>query len=316
MKSTLVLRQAVKPWLEKATARVLIGVSGGADSLALALATYQEAAHHSVEVVALIVDHGLQNGSDKVAQDTAENLKKIGIVSVEIVRIHVEIVDGLEASARRARYAAFEAAIVKHSPDYFFLAHTKNDQAENVLLGLARGSGTRSLSGMADENGIYIRPILHVERSTTEEVCRENDLKPWIDPQNSDESYTRVRARRNVLPILEKNLGPGIVDALTRSAKILREDADALDQYADDFLKMTSSEDLDTELLGKLPKAVRSRVLRRVILAAGAPSGSITADHVAAVEALVTAWHGQGEVSLPGGVKVGRISGRLSLSQG
>jgi len=316
MKSTLVLRQAVKPWLEKASARVLIGVSGGADSLALALATYQEAAHHSVEVVALIVDHGLQNGSDKVAQDTAENLKKIGIVSLEIVRIHVEIVDGLEASARRARYAAFEAAIVKHSPDYFFLAHTKNDQAENVLLGLARGSGTRSLSGMADENGIYIRPILHVERSTTEEVCRENDLKPWIDPQNSDESYTRVRARRNVLPILEKNLGPGIVDALARSAKILREDADALDQYADDFLKMTSSEDLDTELLGKLPKAVRSRVLRRVILAAGAPSGSITADHVAAVEALVTAWHGQGEVSLPGGVKVGRISGRLSLSQG
>ncbi len=316
MKSTLVLRQAVKPWLEKATARVLIGVSGGADSLALALATYQEAAHHSVEVVALIVDHGLQNGSDKVAQDTAENLKKIGIVSLEIVRIHVEIVDGLEASARRARYAAFEAAIVKHSPDYFFLAHTKNDQAENVLLGLARGSGTRSLSGMADENGIYIRPILHVERSTTEEVCRENDLKPWIDPQNSDESYTRVRARRNVLPILEKNLGPGIVDALARSAKILREDADALDQYADDFLKMTSSEDLDTELLGKLPKAVRSRVLRRVILAAGAPRGSITADHVAAVEALVTAWHGQGEVSLPGGVKVGRISGRLSLSQG
>jgi tRNA(Ile)-lysidine synthase len=316
MKSTLVLRQAVKPWLGKATARVLIGVSGGADSLALALATYQEAAHHSVEVVALIIDHGLQKGSDKVAQDTAENLKKIGIVSLEIVRIHVEIVDGLEASARRARYAAFEAAIVKHSPDYFFLAHTKNDQAENVLLGLARGSGTRSLSGMADENGIYIRPILHVERSTTEEVCRENDLKPWIDPQNSDESYTRVRARRNVLPILEKNLGPGIVDALARSAKILREDADALDQYADDFLKMTSSEDLDTELLGKLPKAVRIRVLRRVILAAGAPSGSITADHVAAVEALVTAWHGQGEVSLPGGVKVGRISGRLSLSQG
>ena len=316
MKSTLVLRQAVKPWLEKASARVLIGVSGGADSLALALATYQEAAHHSVEVVALIIDHGLQNGSDRISQDAAENLKKIGIVNVEIVRIHVEIVDGLEASARRARYAAFEAAIVKHSPDYFFLAHTKNDQAENVLLGLARGSGTRSLSGMADENGIYIRPILHVERSTTEEVCRENDLKPWIDPQNSDESYTRVRARRNVLPILEKNLGPGIVDALARSAKILREDADALDQYADDFLNMTGSEDLDTELLGKLPKAVRSRVLRRVILAAGAPNGSITADHVAAVEALVTAWHGQGEVSLPGGVKVGRISGRLSLSQG
>jgi len=213
-------------------------------------------------------------------------------------------------------YAAFEAAIAKYSPDYFFLAHTKNDQAENVLLGLARGSGTRSLSGMADENGIFIRPILHIDRSTTEEVCRENNVTPWVDPQNSDETYARVRARKNVLPILDNNLGPGIIDALARSARILREDADALDEYAEDFLKMTGSKELDVELLDRLPKAVRSRVLRRVILAAGAPSGSITADHVAAVEALVTAWHGQGEVSLPGGVKVGRISGRLSLSQG
>jgi tRNA(Ile)-lysidine synthase len=316
MKSTLVVRQAVKPWLEKASARILIGVSGGADSLALAVASHLEASHHSVEVVALVIDHGLQDGSDKVAKGVAESLEKIGIDNVEIVRIHVEMVDGLEASARRARYAAFEAAIAKYSPDYFFLAHTKNDQAENVLLGLARGSGTRSLSGMADENGIFIRPILHVDRSTTEEVCRENNVTPWVDPQNSDETYARVRARKNVLPILDNNLGPGIIDALARSARILREDADALDEYAEDFLKMTGSKDLDVELLDRLPKAVRSRVLRRVILAAGAPSGSITADHVAAVEALVTAWHGQGEVSLPGGVKVGRISGRLSLSQG
>ena len=316
MKSTLVLRQAVKPWLEKASARILIGVSGGADSLALALATYQEASHHGVEVIALIIDHGLQEGSDKTANSAAENLRKIGIINIEIVRVHVEIIDGLEASARRARYSAFDAAIVKYSPDYFFLAHTKNDQAESVLLGLARGSGTRSLSGMAEENEIYIRPILQIDRSTTEEVCRENNLSPWIDPHNSDESYARVRVRKNILPILENDLGPGIIDALSRSARILREDADALDQYADDFLKAKTSQDLDVELLATLPKAVRSRVLRRVILAAGAPSGSITADHVAAVEALITAWHGQGEVSLPGGVKVGRISGRLSLSQG
>ncbi len=316
MKSTLVLRQAVKPWLENASARILIGVSGGADSLALALATYQEASHHSVEVIALIIDHGLQEGSDKTAQSAAENLRKIGIINIEIVRVHVEIIDGLEASARRARYSASDAAIVQYSPDYFFLAHTKNDQAESVLLGLARGSGTRSLSGMAEENGIYIRPILHIDRSTTEEVCRENNLSPWVDPHNSDDSYARVRVRKNILPILENDLGPGIIDALSRSARILREDADALDQYADDFLKAKTSQDLDVELLATLPKAVRSRVLRRVILAAGAPSGSITADHVAAVEALITAWHGQGEVSLPGGVKVGRISGRLSLSQG
>ncbi len=316
MKSTLVLRQAVKPWLEKASARVLIGVSGGADSLALAVATHEEAQHNGVEVIVLVVDHGLQEGSEKTAQSAADNLKKIGLEKIEIVRVNVEIVDGLEASARRARYGAFEEAIIRYSPDFFFLAHTKNDQAETVLLGLARGSGTRSLSGMAEDNGIYIRPILHIDRGTTEEVCRENNLTAWVDPHNSDESYARVRARKNVLPILEKDLGPGIIDALSRSARILREDADALDHYADDFLKAKNSEDLDAELLAALPKAVRSRVLRRVILTAGSPTGSITAHHVAAVEALITAWHGQGEVSLPGGVKVGRISGRLSLSQG
>jgi len=313
MKATLAIRQAVRPWVQIADARILVGVSGGADSMALAVATYLECKTSGVDLVAIIIDHQLQEVSAAVAERTREELLRIGIASVEIVAVTVALVDGMEASARRARYEAFEAAIAKHQPDYFFLAHTKNDQAESVLLGLARGSGTRSLSGMAEVNGRYVRPLLDIDRSTTEAACAENGLSPWVDPQNSDLHYARVRVRNEVLPVLESNLGPGIVDALARSARILREDADALDHLATQFL--SSGDPLEVEKLVVLPKAIRIRVLRRAIYDAGAPEGTLTADHIAPVEALITDWHGQGEISLPGGVKVARISGRLSLLQ-
>lgn len=315
MRATLAIRQAVRPWVQSADARILIGVSGGADSMALALATYLECKSADIELGAIIIDHQLQDGSDLVAQSCKDKLIQIGLVSIEIIAVNVELQDGMEASARRARYLAFEEATLRLKPDYFFLAHTKNDQAESVLLGLARGSGTRSLSGIATQNGRYIRPILEIDRATTELVCIENGITPWVDPHNSDLHFARVRARKTVLPILESNLGPGIVAALARSARILREDADALDFLAENFLSTRNALDLQVDELAQLPKAIRIRVLREAICAAGALEGSLSADHLTPVEALITDWRGQGEISLPYGVKVLRISGRLSLSQ-
>jgi len=283
--------------------------------MALAAATALEAAAADVELVAIIIDHQLQPGSNFVAQRARESLNKLGISQVEIIGVEVDLTDGMESSARRARYQAFEAASLKYQPDYFMLAHTKNDQAESVLLGLARGSGTRSLSGMAEANGIYLRPLLGLDRECTLQACAENGIEPWEDPHNSDLAYARVRVRNVVLPVLEENLGPGIVEALARSAKIFREDADALDNYAQRYIEGITPHDLEVTGLANLPKAVRVRVLRMAILAAGAPLGSLSAEHLAPVEALITDWHGQGEISLPGGVKVVRISGRLSLSK-
>ena len=312
--ATLAIRQAVRPWVLAADARILLGVSGGADSLALAAATSVEAQSAGIEVIAIIIDHQLQIGSDRIAVRAREALHRIGVDTVEIIAVTVELTDGVESSARRARYKAFDAAILKYQPDYFFLAHTKNDQAETVLLGLARGSGTRSLSGIAEVNGVFVRPILGLDRETTILACTENGIVPWEDPHNSDLSYARVRVRKEVLPVLEDNLGPGIGDALARSAKILREDADALDQLAEEyFFALATPLDLDIASLSALPKAIRMRVLRLALFGAGTPLGSLSADHLAPIEALITDWHGQGEVSLPGGVKVARISGRLSL---
>jgi tRNA(Ile)-lysidine synthase len=315
MRATLAIRQAVRPWVETTSHRILVGVSGGADSMALAIGTLAEAKSADVQIIAIIIDHQLQKGSSDVALQARAQLLAHGFTDVEIIPVDVEITDGMESSARRARYAAFDAAIARYQPDFFFLAHTKNDQAESVLLGLARGSGTRSLSGIAEVNGIYIRPLLGIDRATTQAACLENSISPWEDPHNSDLTYSRVRVRKEILPLMESHLGPGIIEALARSAAILREDADALDHLAGEFLSSQNLHDLPVALLEELPKAVRIRVLRSAIYGAGAPLGALGADHLAPVEALITNWHGQGEISLPGGVKVLRISGRLSLSQ-
>jgi len=313
----LELRQAVRFWFEKLepNSKVCIGVSGGADSLALAAAAKLESKNFSIDLVAVIVDHGLQANSAEIAEFAKQQLIKLGFQDIFVGRASVQITDGLEASARRARYKVFQQAIETYGPNTFLLGHTKNDQAEGVLLGLARGSGTKSLSGMQEVSGIFIRPLLGIDRATTEIACHESNIEFWVDPHNSNQDFTRVRVRENILPLLENEIGPGIIDALARSAKILREDATALDEWAESVFRQVMPMDIEISILDGLPVAVRSRVLRMAIYAAGAPAGSISAAHLEPIEAFVSDWRGQGHTSLPGGVKVCRISGRLSLSK-
>ena len=313
----LELRQAVRFWFEKLepNSKVCIGVSGGADSLALAAAAKLESKNFSIDLVAVIVDHGLQANSAEIAEFAKQQLIKLGFQDIFVGRASVQITDGLEASARRARYKVFQQAIETYGPNTFLLGHTKNDQAEGVLLGLARGSGTKSLSGMQEVSGIFVRPLLGIDRATTEIACHELNIEYWVDPHNSNQDFTRVRVRENILPLLENDIGPGIIDALARSAKILREDATALDEWAENVFRQVEPMDIEISILTTLPVAVRSRVLRMAIYAAGAPAGSISAAHLEPIEAFVSDWRGQGHTSLPGGVKVCRISGRLSLSK-
>jgi tRNA(Ile)-lysidine synthase len=166
---------------------------------------------------------------------------------------------------------------------------------------------------MAVENGNFVRPLLAITRAQTVAACEEIGVVFWNDPHNMNKDFSRVRVRNEVLPVMEEKIGPGISAALARSASLLRDDADALDAIADVEISQLNLADLDCQRLGELPRAIRTRIIRAALYGAGAPSGSITWDHVAAVEALITHWHGQGALSLPGGVKVERISGRLSL---
>ena len=311
----LELRNAVRPFLENLTAGdcALVAVSGGADSLALAYALIKEAPDLAINLIAVTIDHQLQSGSADQAAKVQAELKAMGYQEVIIEKVSVKEKSGLEADARTTRYAALDAVAHAYGATQVFLGHTRDDQAETVLLGLARGSGTRSLAGMAVVNGKYARPFLQLTREQTVQACQEAKLNPWNDPHNENAKFSRVRVRNSVLPVMESEIGPGIAAALARSAAILRDDADALDEMAQAVISRVDLRDLDCAALAELPRAIRSRVLRAAIYAAGAPSGTLSADHLAAVESLVTSWHGQGEASLPGGVKVARISGRLSL---
>ena len=311
------IRLAVRSELEDIAAgdSVLVAASGGADSSALAAALLLECKTKSIKVIALIIDHGLQKNSADVTHETKRTLTKIGYENIEIRRVSVEITDGLEASARRARYQALNDVANSHNAVAIFLGHTRDDQAETVLLGLARGSGSRSLSGMASRVDRYRRPLLSITRAQTEAACEEAGIKFWQDPHNQSMEFTRVRVREVVLPTMEKEIGPGISDALARSAKLLRDDADALDYLSEEIFSKLEPASLEISKLELQPRAIRTRILRRAIYLAGAPQGSLSAEHIEPVEALITAWKGQGPISLPGGVTAARISGRLSLSK-
>ncbi|GAA3543663.1 tRNA lysidine(34) synthetase TilS [Nonomuraea rosea] len=301
-------------------ALVLTACSGGADSLALAAALAFAAPRMGLRAGLLTVDHQLQPGSAERAQTVATIARRLGLDPVDVLTVTVGAEGGPEAAAREARYAALAHAADRLGAATVLLGHTRDDQAETVLLGLARGSGPRSLSGMAAVTGRYRRPLLALARATTVTACRAQDLTPWDDPHNDDPRYTRVRVRKRILPLLEDELGPGVAEALARTARMAREDSDALDQWAESAFQNCALSDIDQQItlavpeLEKLPDAVRRRVLRRAAIAAGAPSGALSATHVLAVDRLVTRWHGQKAVDLPGGLSAARRYGTLILA--
>ncbi|MEV7724376.1 tRNA lysidine(34) synthetase TilS [Streptomyces sp. NPDC101733] len=303
---------------------VLVACSGGADSMALASALAFEAPKLGLRAGGVTVDHGLQAGSDLRAAEVITRMTALHLDPVESVAVRVGREGGPEAAARDARYAALDEAADRLGAVAVLLGHTRDDQAETVLLGLARGSGIRSLSGMAEKSGAtgrthrYRRPFLQIDRQTARKACMVQSLPVWDDPHNIDPAYTRSRLRHEGLPALEKALGKGVVEALARTAQLSRDDADALDAWAADAESGVRDADgrLECAKLYALPPAVRRRVLRRAVVAAGSPAGSLFARHIEEVDRLITGWRGQGAINLPGRVEAQRQGGRLVIRQG
>ncbi|MEU6864867.1 tRNA lysidine(34) synthetase TilS [Streptomyces sp. NPDC046876] len=309
---------------EGAPPLVLVACSGGADSMALASALAFEAPKLGIRAGGITVDHGLQAGSDLRAAEVVTRMTALRLDPVESVAVRVGRDGGPEAAARDARYAALDEAADRLGAAAVLLGHTRDDQAETVLLGLARGSGIRSLSGMAEVSGAtgrthrYRRPFLQIDRQTARKACMVQSLPVWDDPHNTDPAYTRSRLRHEGLPALEKALGKGVVEALARTAQLSRDDADALDAWAAEAEAGVTDADgrLECAKLYALPPAVRRRVLRRAVVAAGSPAGSLFARHIEEVDRLITGWRGQGAINLPGRVEAQRQGGRLVIRQG
>jgi tRNA(Ile)-lysidine synthase len=301
---------------------VLAACSGGADSLALAGALAFEAPRAGRPAGGVTVDHGLQDGSAERADAVVRTMADLGLDPSGSVAVTVDGPGGPENAARDARYTALDDAAERLGAAAVLLGHTQDDQAETVLLGLARGSGARSLSGMPptfrrSQAVLYARPCLELDRATMRRACKAMGLEHWDDPHNVDPAYARVRVRHAALPALEKALGPGVAEALARTARMLRDDADALDELASRaFRDAETTEDgcsvaVALDELEGLPRAVRTRVLRMAAVKAGSPPGTLAAVHVDAVDRLVTAWRGQQQVDLPGRLRVVRRSGKL-----
>ncbi|MFM8352341.1 MAG: tRNA lysidine(34) synthetase TilS [Actinomycetales bacterium] len=305
--------------------QVLVACSGGPDSLALAAATVQVSRERNLRCAAVIVDHQLQPGSAEVAEQAAVTCRLLGMERIDVIPVSVTGDGGPEAAARAARYQALAACAEEVDAVAVLLAHTMDDQAETVLLRLARGSGARTLAAMAPQQGLYRRPFLGLARAIVHEGCQQAlaplGRQPWQDPHNVDSRFARVRVR-TVLADLVQALGPGVVAGLARSAALLRDDADALDEQAQTWLSLHVQEsancprveyDLPVEELMAMTRAVRTRVIRACCLAAGSPAADLDRAHIDEVERLVTHWHGQGEVALPGQVQAWRDYGRLRI---
>ncbi len=311
----LAVRTALADLPEGST--VVVAVSGGADSLALAAATAFEAAKVGVRATAVTVDHGLQQGSAEVAAETARVAGQLGLEAL-VVRVEVDGDGGPEAAARDARYRVLRDAAGDIGARAVLLGHTLDDQAETVLLGLARGSGATSLQGMApdreDEDGLrWLRPLLGVRRETTRAFCAAAELQPWDDPHNTDDRYTRVRVRRHVLPVLETQLGPGIAEALARTAEQLREDAEAFDEMIHETIEdivehAEAGISVSVAALAANPAALRNRIIRLVVDSEF--GASLSRAQTIEVARLVTDWSGQGPIDLPGCAAV-RQGGRI-----
>jgi tRNA(Ile)-lysidine synthase len=296
---------------------VLVGLSGGADSLALAAAVAFEAPRAGIRAGTVTVDHQLQAGSAPVAARAMRQAYELGLRPVQRHLVEVGTEGGPEAAAREARYGAFRDAMRITGATRVLLAHTLDDQAETVLLGLARGSGAGSLQGMAAETGPYLRPLLGIRRATTRQACLDAGLEPWDDPQNLDPAYARVRVRHEVLPVLERELGPGIAEALARTAEQLREDNAAFDAMIEEVIEdlcepAEAGIAVSVSALAANPAALRHRIIRHVVVSEFGVA--LERVHVLAVARLVTDWHGQKALDLPDGVRATRVGAHIVFS--
>jgi tRNA(Ile)-lysidine synthase len=315
-------------------ALALAACSGGPDSLAMSAALAFEAPRLGLRAGAVTVDHGLQPGSAGLAERVAGTLRGLGLNPVHSLRAEVAVrgdaggFPGPEAAARQARYAVIEAAAVECGAAAVLLGHTMDDQAETVLLGLARGSGARSLAGMRGSAGRVRRLLPACGARQTRAACAALGLEPWMTRRTptspSPGPGSAAGAAADGRPA-----GLGIAEALARTAD-RPDDADALDAVTDEVAGAAAAGvaaagaagagrgegdlTLDVAALAALPAAIRTRLLRRAAIAAGAPAGSLSAAHVHSIDALVTAWHGQRWSDLPGGIRCQRRYGRLHFT--
>jgi tRNA(Ile)-lysidine synthase len=296
--------------------RVVVAVSGGADSLCLLHTLVRLRRLFPIEVVCFHFDHRLRKGSERDAAYVRRQAGRLGVPFVlRVAGSKPRKGESVEAWARVARYTALQELAEELGAEAA-VGHTADDQAETVLLALLRGGGLEAVAAMKPVNRPIVRPLLEVTRDETVAFCRALRLRPRQDPMNEDPRFMRAALRHRGIPALEKALGRGVKGSLIRTAALLRTDADFLEELAEKAEPGVVESDGDDVLvrvdaLAGLPQALAGRVIRRALLAQGTVPESA---HVAAVLGLATARPGA-SVSLPGALKAKREREYVRLSR-
>lgn len=228
---------------------VLVACSGGRDSMALAAVSHIVCTSMGVRCGAVIVDHGLQEGSERVAGEAADRCRALGLGPVILRNATVQARgEGLEAAARQARYDELCAAAHESGAIAVLLAHTMDDQAETVLIGLLRSRGVDALAGMPQvftrSGATFARPLLTLTRAETTGICEDLGVEYWDDPTNGDavdgelpDDYPlRSRVRHDLLPAIERFAGFNVTRHFAESARLARMDKEYLDQRSDEVM--------------------------------------------------------------------------------
>lgn len=302
-------RRLVREMLERegiSNQTVLVGFSGGADSLALLAAVAFEAKKFSITPIAIIIDHGLQVDSGKVAEAARETSEALGVKAV-VKKVQVGSEGGVENAAREARYQAFEKALKELNANYLLVGHNLDDQAESVLLGLMRGSGPKSIAGMSEVSDWLLRPFLSMPKEQLREACQDQGLEFWDDPQNDDPKFARVEIRK-LLQSLESSGSGGVISSLARTAQQMQEAERIIAPVIERLIsEIENRQSVSIDFLQKMSEAERRRVIHRLAQLNGSELARV---HVLEIEKLVTNWHGQKPLNLPG-ITVSRVGNHL-----
>ncbi len=333
--ATALLKEWQRLGLPEAYANIILAVSGGADSTALLLAVDELINRDKLQVTPVIahLNHGLRDESKDDAQWVKKLAKDLGydvtVGTRDVKQAATKRKANLEQAARDARYDFLAKAAEKKDSKHVLTGHTQDDQAETVVMRLLRGSAAEGLSGSSsvrplseDSEVQLVRPLMSwARRAETENYCRFKGIEFRSDSMNEDESFSRVRVRKQLMPLMQ-SFNNRIVETLNRTANLLGEDASALSRQANLLIESaadtnnneTGAPALDVKVLASAPAAVRRRALREWILRARGDLRRLETVHLVGVEKLLEGDRGGRVAELPGGMKVSRKGGKLDVT--
>ncbi len=307
--------------------KVLVGVSGGPDSVALIHILHRLAGELGVELAVAHLNHGLRG---KESEEDAEYVRRLAKgLGLAVVTESRDVAGyarqnrlSTQTAAREIRYRFFENAARQLQCNKLATGHNANDQAETVLFNFLRGAGPAGLGGIPPVRDKWVtRPLIEIHRAQIEVYCRENGLQPRIDKSNLKNVYTRNRLRLELIPYLEREFNPNLVDTMVRTGEIFRDEEECLEEIAEQYVSKirlpgeANEVRFDLNQFLGLPRAIQRRIIRRAWLDLAGTANPLGFIHLADSLDIISCGQTGASLHLPSGITLNKLYGQFSLSR-